>query len=217
MICNFTTNKFCCYFYNKWYKNIQQQSIYTYHLSVFNSTKTIRSIHSCVFYFKDNGIAGIEESSELFFHFHFHSLTACCWSLSDPWSSSNLQPINMQWFIFTMLLSERSMKEDRAIILKLKQVFDLKKQHLYRVYQLIESWGCKNISFGCRRGISVTSERMDATQAEYNIDFLLLFFLFVCYCLLLCSYFLWGRVLFLFIYLFLCFVFFCGGATKTKV
>ena len=37
----------------------------------FNSTKNIRSIYSCIFYFMDNNIAGLEESLGLIF-FLFH-------------------------------------------------------------------------------------------------------------------------------------------------
>ena len=37
--------------------------------SVFNSTKTTRSLYSCIFYFVDNGVAGTKESLKLFFLF----------------------------------------------------------------------------------------------------------------------------------------------------
>ena len=53
--------------------NIYNNNLYNtqcaYHLSVFNSIEITRSTHSCIFYFVNNGIAGTEESSKLFFVF----------------------------------------------------------------------------------------------------------------------------------------------------
>ena len=42
-----------------------------YHLLAFNSTKTLRSIYTCIFYFGDNSIADPKESSKLFFFILF--------------------------------------------------------------------------------------------------------------------------------------------------
>ena len=48
-------------------KGIKPHQKLNTHFLVFNSIKATGSIHCCIFYFVDNGIAGIEESLELFF------------------------------------------------------------------------------------------------------------------------------------------------------
>ena len=47
----------------------------------------IKTIHNCIDYFEDNGIAGTKESSEFFFLFPLS--TTCCWSLSEFQSPSD--------------------------------------------------------------------------------------------------------------------------------
>ena len=53
------------------YHNNLYNTLYTYHLLLFDSTETTRLMYSCMFYFEDYCIAGIEESSERFFFFSF--------------------------------------------------------------------------------------------------------------------------------------------------
>ena len=50
----------------KIYNNDLYNTQYTYHLLVFNSTKTTRSMYSCIFYCVDNSISGSEEPLQFF-------------------------------------------------------------------------------------------------------------------------------------------------------
>ena len=70
----------------------------THYVSVFKSTETTRTVYSCIFYFVDNGIVGIEESSELFiFLFPVQPSKGSSLNIlelqssSDLWSSSDVQ------------------------------------------------------------------------------------------------------------------------------
>ena len=105
MICNFIICKFnycICNKYYKIYNNNLYNSLYTYHLLIFNFPETTRAIHCCIFCFVDNGIADTEESSDIFFILPFETSTVRYLSLSelhsssDPWCSSDLQPTKIQ-------------------------------------------------------------------------------------------------------------------------
>ena len=57
---------------------------------VFNSIESIRVIYSCVSYFVDNGIAGIEESLGLFFFLAFEKMLLSFIRTSKMIGSSDL-------------------------------------------------------------------------------------------------------------------------------